>query len=479
MNISGTNFIKSIFKFSIASWVNFFISISSVMITTRIFSPDIYGNLSMFNTATSLFMGIVCLGLDSSFMRFYNEPPKGYDTKQLLAKCMGIPVLFLIIIIVLFAPLFYKDVSFFLFNRISWLIIALLCINTMSLVILNFFLTCYRISNNAKRYTIQSILTQFFTKMFVITAVLINPNFDTIIIVNTTGVFILTIIYFAIQKKESLPKKINWSMKGFSEIFKFALYSWPIVILIYFNSFFSQIIISKNLGSYALGIYVSTAFFVGALGVIQNGFKTFWVTFMYGNYKSEQLTIIKVHDYVVLFVISILSLFIIFQHILYQLIGSDYHASRYFFTLILVYPLFNLISETTAYGITIAKKTQYQLIVFIVSTIVNLIFSYLLLKYFGIIGVAIALTLSAIVQVGLSSIIGQKYYKSIKDPRKTLVSIILIIILASSNCIFADRYLIELLIVFVLNAIAMFIYKKEMIELFRLGNTAINRRKKS
>lgn len=476
--ISGVDFIKSIFKFSISSWVNFVISILSVIIITRIFSPEIYGNISMFNTASSLFMGFVCLGLDSSFMRFYNEPPENFDVKQLLAKCMGIPVLLLLGIMVFFIPIFYKNISLLLFNRISWIVVALLCINTFSIVVLNYFSICYRISNNAKKYTMQSILVQLFTKGFVISAALFYPSFDTIIIFNTIGVFVLTIIYYFIQKGDVLPKKINWSIKGFSEVFKYALYSWPIIILIYSNTFFTQIIISQKLGNYKLGIYASTGFIVAALGVIQNGFKTYWAAFMYGNYKTEQPKIIKVHDYVVLFAIFILGAFIIFQNVLYPILGNKYQESRYFFTLVMVYPLFSLITETTGYGITIARKTQYSLIIYLLSTIVNLTFCYLLINYYGLIGIAIALVLSSIVQVGILSINGQKYYKSINDPKKTLMAIILIIVLASSNCIFADHYLIELLITFIIYAIAMIIYKNQIMEVYRIGVVAINRYRK-
>ncbi|AEV70615.1 lipopolysaccharide biosynthesis protein [Acetivibrio clariflavus] len=478
MGVSDTSFIKSIFKFSISSWVNFFISILSVIITTRIFSPEMYGSINMYNSASSLFMGIICLGLDSGFLRFYNEPPKGYDEKQLMAKCMSLPVLFLLGIIVFVVPFFYKDISVLLFGKVSLLAVILLCINTMSLAILNFFSIAYRISNDARRYTIQSILVQFFTKIFVITAALFNPKLETVIIFNTIGVFVLSIIYFKIQKKSVLPSKINWSMQGFSEVFKYAIFSWPTVILIYLNSFFPQMIIKNNLGDYELGIYSSTAFFVGALGVVLNGFKTYWASFMYANYKTERSKIIKIHDYVVLLVVFILSFFIVFQNLLYGLIGIKFHQSRYFFTLVLVYPLFNLISETTSYGISIAKKSQTTLGIFLLSTAVNLVFGCIFVNCFGTVGVAIASMLSAFVQLVISTIIGQKYYRTIKDPRRTFISILLILVLACSNYFFAEEYIFELFAVFILNAIIIIGYRQELSDIISLSTAFINKYKR-
>lgn len=474
--ISGVEFIKSIFKFSISSWVNFVISILSVIITTRIFSPEIYGNLSMFNTTSSLLMGVVCLGLDSSFMRFFNEPPDGSDTKQLLAKCMGIPLLVLSILTIVIVPFFYKEISSFLFNKISLIVVLLLSINCFSLLILNFFSICYRISNNARLYTIQSILIQIVTKFLIISAILINPTFEMVVGINTVGLFILTVVYFFAQKSV-LPRKIDWSLKGYSEVFNFALYSWPIVILIYSGSFFSQMIINSKLGSYQLGIYASTGFFISALAVVQSGFKTYWATFMYGNYKTEQSTIIKVHDYVVIFAILILSGFIVSQNLIYRLLGNDYQASRYFFTLIMVSPLFNLISETTTYGITIAKKTKYNLIIYIVATALNLGLGIMLINIYGIVGIGIALVISETVKIGLSSIIGQKFYKSINNPMKTIVSLVVILILASSNCFFADDYFIVLFIIVIMLLLVGFIYKNEISDVYKTMVFELNKRK--
>lgn len=467
-NISGIDFVKSIFKFSISSWVNFIISILSVSITTRVFSPEVYGNITMFNTVSSLLMGVVCLGLDSGFMRYYNEPPKNFDVKQLLARCLGIPVLLLVGSTVLFVPVFYKTISNLLFNSVSLLVVLLLSINAFSLVVLYYFSVCYRISNNAKKYTIQSILVQIFTKCFVISAALFKPNFNTIIIFNTMGMFVLTIIYYFIQKSDILPNKINWSLKGFSEIFRYSLYSWPIIVLIYLNTTFSQIIITKKLGSNELGIYASTGFFVGALSVLQNGFKTYWAAFMFSNYKTEQSKITKVHDYVSLFAVFILGGFILFQNVLYSLIGTQYHGSRQFFTLVMVFPLFSLISETTSYGISISKKTYYSLMMYLVSTIINLTSAFLLIQYYGLIGVALSTTLSATFQVTVSSIIGQKYYRTIKNPKKTLISLILIVILACFNCIFVENYNIMFLMTLFSYVIAIIVYNSEVKVLSKL-----------
>jgi O-antigen/teichoic acid export membrane protein len=445
--------------------VNFIISIISVTIITRVFSPDLYGTLNMFNSASNVLMGVACLGLDSSFLRFYNEPPQGYDAKQLLVKCMGIPIAFLTVLSLLIVPLFYQQISDALFNKVSLVITILLCANALSLVVLNFFATCYRMRGDARNYTIQSVLLQFFSKCFVISAALVEPSTNIVITFNTIGIIILTVVYFLIQKKEVLPKKINWSFTNFTEVLQFAVLSWPIVMIIHLNTFLSQMVINWKLGAYSLGIYASAGIFIGIIGVIQNGFKTYWAAFMYAKYITEQEKIKKVHNYVLLFTIALLGIFIIFQNILYSLLGGNYQESRYFFTLILVYPLFQIIAETTAYGITIAKKIQYSLLINLLSAVINVVGCYVLLSYMGIIGAAVASMISALIYLLLSTIIGQKYYRSICQPVKTFMVIIMILVLSITNCIFVNQYILEMMIILGILFITAVSFKKEISEL--------------
>ena len=79
-SVTVATFLKSVAKFSVPSWINFFIGLITVFIGTRIFTPDVYGVLNIFNTSSIAFVGFVCLGMDNAFIRFYHEPPEGICT---------------------------------------------------------------------------------------------------------------------------------------------------------------------------------------------------------------------------------------------------------------------------------------------------------------------------------------------------------------------------------------------------------------
>lgn len=438
------SFVKSVAKFSISSWVNFFIGFFSVFITTRIFSPDVYGVLNLFNTASGVLVGFSCLGFDGAFIRFYYEPPNGWTGKELFFRCLLISCAAFGLITLVSLIFFYQDITSYLFNKISFYFAVLLFVNTLSLLILNgYFAQYYRISNDSFHFTVQQILVQFFSKMFVISAAFINPTIEVVLTMNTLGLFFLMVVYFYIQCKRMLPKDLTLSFSGFKPVFKFAVFCWPQTTALTLNIFIIPFIISTQLGAYSLGIYASAGFFVTAFGVIQSGFRTYWSAYMYANYKNKQREIVEIHTCVLVFVIVIFSIFLLLQHVAYLMIGEDFQASRLFFSFVLLEPLFSLLSQTTEYGMSIACKNHQSLIIFLISTLSNIIGTYVLLQWVGLTGAAIAASIAATIRFVLATWRGQKYYRSIESGLKTSLGVLLIILLASSNFIFNNYYVVE------------------------------------
>lgn len=466
MNKITNSFIKSITKFSISSWVNFLIGLLTVFITTRIFSPDVYGVLNMFNTTTGVLVSISCLGLDGAFIRFYYEPPQGWSAKDLFFKCVILSCLSLLIISAVLLVFFYQEITSYLFHKVCFYFAVLLFVNALSLLILNsFFSQYYRISNDPYHYTIQQILVQFFSKLFVISAAFIEPTIEVVLTMNTVGILVLMLVYFYIQHKQVFPEKLNLSFSGFKPVFKFAIFYWPQSTILTLNMFIIPFIITTQLDSYSLGIYASAGFFIAAFGVLQGGFRTYWSAFMYEHYKDEQNKIIKIHSYVTMLVIFIFSAFILLQHVVYLMIGEEFHASRLFFSLVLVEPLFSLLSQTTEYGTNIVRKNQQNLIIFLLAVTMNIVGTFILLPKIGLIGAAIAAATAATIRFILATWRGQKYYRSIESYIQTGAGTVLILVLAVSNSIFYNNYTIECVIILFVLGMTVVIYRKNIAEM--------------
>lgn len=459
-SISVSSFFASILKFSVSSWINFVIGLVSVVITTRIFTPDIYGTLNMFNTASGFLASFACLGLNGAFLRFFHEPPPGWSKQQLFAKCLVISVLVLGLLFLVGLAFFYADISLRLFNQVSFMMTALLGINSLSTMVLgSYYSQYYRLDNNAWHYSIQSVLVQFCSKILVIGAAFVSPTAEVVLLFNTVGLFFLMIVYSLIQKRTVWPARYRWERQGFGEVLRYGLFSWPLTAAFSASAFLIPFIIQTRLDSYALGIFASTGFFVAAFNVVQSGFRTYWAAFMYGHYREEQPKIKAVHTYILLFVLFLLGGFILCQHPAYLMIGSRFHESRVFFSLVLLDPLLMLVEQTTNYGMALAKRNQEMTLIYLLAILLNIGLCYALLPLYGLPGAAAAAAVAALFRFVLATWRGQRYYRSLEDGRKTAVGIFLLVVLGFSNFLFAYQYWLEAGVVLVVWGLALWLFR--------------------
>ena len=71
MNIKS--YIKSFLSFSIGTWLRAIISFITTPIISYLIVPEEFGKASMFSLIYNVSLIISTIGLDQSFVRFYNE----------------------------------------------------------------------------------------------------------------------------------------------------------------------------------------------------------------------------------------------------------------------------------------------------------------------------------------------------------------------------------------------------------------------
>ncbi len=454
-------FIKSIFKFSIATWINFIIGVLSTVILTRVFTPEVYGILNVFNVTSGTIMSLICFGLDSSYIRYYNEPPDGNSRVNLAFKLISVSLLFSIVTGTITSVFFYQQFSVAVFGQISWFLSVMLFVSAISALLLRFLNITYRMSFNARQYTIQSIMVQISTKLLVVGAAFLNPTANVVITFNVGGIFILAIIYAFFQRKDIVPAKIEINYKGYGEVFRYAFFEAPINIAVHLNAFFAQLIIRQTIDMAAVGIYASAYAFVAILQVLRGGFGTYWSAFMYNNYKTNKEEILEVHDYVLMLLLFAFLFIVMFKDIVYIMIGYAYHGSKEFFALMLIYPLLNIAAETTMYGLSIQKKNYITLINYVISISSNLIICILMTRIWGLKGAALASCISGVVLFALNTYWGQKYYISVKNIKKTVLWVVLILGIAFSVTLISN-YIILYSVLLLLAFLASALYRQEV-----------------
>lgn len=430
-----TNLLKGILSYSISTWVNFVLGILSVVITTRILSPDVYGLITIFFSISSVLMYVLTLGFDGAYIRFFNEPP-GDDTRnQLLYKNITFTSFICVITAVITISLWGEQISNAIFGIGSRLLLGWLFLYTFCNIILRYLNISFRMSFRVMQYNVQNILINCLSKVLIIFAAFFTDGFLWIIAILTFGLFLVLIAYFITQRKEYIPYGRNGqvnaslSFNKYGEYFKFALFSAPTYIVVYLNTYVNQQIVRSSLSAYALGIFSSTVMFGAILSAVKGGFSTFWSAYVYQNYKEDSLRIGHMHDFVLISALLLASILVCSRDIIYLFIGQNYHSSKSFFSLLLVLPVLTFLMETTDKGIELQKKNHISLINHTLSVILNVVLCFVLISYYGLMGVAVSNVCSAVLLYVLNTICGQKYYRTITNYRKSICGTFLILVI--------------------------------------------------
>jgi len=467
-NSMVTGFVRKIISFSIPSWVGFVTNILSTVVVTRYFLPDAFGLISTFNAAATLVMSLVCLGFDSGFIRYFHETPDGFDRNRLFLFSVSTPLLILSAIAGLTLAISSGNLSMLILGVDNHLVMGLLFVNTAELIIVRFYTIYYRMQGNAFLYGFITILMQLALKGALVYAAIVRPNYEFAIYSSVVATTFMTVAVAIIFGRKLLPSVKTFSVTEVNLLkpfISYSLYTWPIPIILYTNILVTQIIIRTKLGPDAVGIFTSVNIFIGIISVIQTGFVTFWSGFMFENYKSQSAKIIRMHDYISLALIVVMCLFVLFRDPMFYLIGKNYQTSKPFFALLLLYPLLLTLSETTAYGISIAKKSKLMFIITLISFILNIGISWLLIPFFGITGACIGSAISSVVFFALQSYFGQKYYRSINNAGKSIFTVCSLVLLALGNLFFNSSPWLAFGFNITVLSFSIYIYRDEILEI--------------
>ncbi|MCR5284623.1 MAG: lipopolysaccharide biosynthesis protein [Treponema sp.] len=423
----GNNNIKNATIYFLTSLINAIISVIASVVLTRVFSKETYGLLNLYNSATSLFVGILCFGFTDSYMRFFFDRPNNDSEQKFFKTCIFLPLVGFSIFSIVSNLFFSNSFSKYILGIANSFFTFVFSINIFGQLALRFLNLNYRVRGETKRYSLQSILTQFFLKLFVIISAIGTAEIKSILAFNSFGIFFLSILYFLLQYKSIFGKIEMISFSGYKNVIKFAFFSSPVCIVVYLNTYLIQLIISKNLGLENLGIYSAANLFIFAISIFSASFTTFWGPYFYKNYKEKSNEISCVHEWISFFSVILLIFILIFNDIIYLFIGPNFRTHKEIIGFMLVYPILVLIMETTSYGINIANKNYIILISNSLFVLLNTILSYYLSIKIGLLGVAISSCASSILLFCINTFFGQRFYKTINSPIKTIISVLLII----------------------------------------------------
>lgn len=388
---------KTILNYAIGPIGSGILGLVSLPIITWFFSVEDVGRISMLQVVVSFSVLLFCLGLDQAYVREYHEAEA---TPELL-KLTLLPGL--ILTLAAYSLIFIINptlVSHWLYE-IPSVYLSFISITCLAISIISRFLSLVlRMQERALAYSMSQLLPKVIFLIFVISTVWLGFKKDiyTLVTAHFLSILSVFILFSWNTRKEwlgSFEYKFNWIR------FKpLLLYGLPLVIggLASWGLNVMDRLFLRSLSTFTeLGIYSVTMSIAAVATVFSGIFNTIWAPLVYKWVKADDVNLNKmdeISEHLLAAIYFIVVLSGLFSWILPFFLPKEYAAIRYLITLCLLAPLFYTLSETTAVGITIARKTSYSMLASILAMLTNALGNYLLVPKMGALGAAISTAIS-------------------------------------------------------------------------------------
>lgn len=406
-------FLKKIGSFSVGPIVSAFLGFITVPLVTYFISTEEYGRCSMFTLAQSAAAMLIYLGLDQAFVREYHSFSDRID--RLMANVIRIPLcmVLLIDIVLLCMP---SRISVILFDTPDeHLAVYLLALMLPCMVFENFGLLKIRMEERGLQYSCFVILLKALTLVFTVLLFLsYEKSFRSAIYAIAAAEIVtgLALLLVTMRHVPLLTEPVDRALVG--RILRFGLPLLPASMLGWALTSMDKVMLRAMCSYSELGLYSAAYKIVNVLGVVQSCFTLYWVPLAFRWYgeKKDNRYFSAANEIVACIMCAMCFGVLLCKDLVVLILGTNFARAVYIFPFIMLYPIMYTMSETTAVGISFARKTGYNILISSISAGTNIILNYLLIPDLGGVGAAIATGVSYIVFFwGRTLVSRKKWYR--------------------------------------------------------------------
>lgn len=405
--------IKSLLKDSVVYGVTrYFGAFAAIFLTpiyTRILSKSDYGILDIFSIWSNLVVMVLPLGLIGALVRFYSDFS---DDEKLKRKNLGSIFFGLVVLTVFYSLVMFllKDliISNFLDNQLTSEVYYLSIFIIVGEIFKAYYMVQLQVRFEKYKYLLVSLISLF---ILLFLGFLFVYNLD----MGVVGFFrasilsiIVSILMLLILLRHQIFLDFDWII--LKKLLSYSVHLLSASFLFLVTNLIDRYLILKyysleEIGIYAIGVKISSL-----VGLAAGAFTVAWfpIAMKIKDQSNANNTFKSVHNLFFIFGFVVLFVLFLFRKELILIFAPDYMDA---YRIISILSLFLLIHNTMFfYGIILhtQNKTKYLSIASLYAVIINLIVSFILLKFIGIEGVAWG-TL-----VGSFSWIAIQYYSSNK-----------------------------------------------------------------
>lgn len=460
--MQNNNLLKKFLSFSIGSWLGIIISFVSTPVITRLLSPEEFGRASMFLLVMNVLLLVSMLGTDQSFTRFFYEE-KESSRNHLLFNCLKVS-LSMFGILSLFALLFYKPLSEFLFSEIEFGLVALLLVAVLIQILSRFAVLVIRMEQKGFIFSLIQILSKLFDFLGVVVfAYFISADYTAMVYSQILTGFLVTVlaVIFSYSYWNWKKAKLHQAKHNIKDI---TTYGIPLALTLLITWLFQSTdrIAIKHWGEYSdLGLYAAAFKVVAILNIIQTTFTTFWVPVSYERYEKnpeDKAFFSEIFQLVSLGLFLIAIGTIMFKDVIVWLLGAEYKKAAYIMPFLVFMPLMYTVSEITVVGINFAKKTKWHILISLGACVLNILGNVICVPFWGAKGAALSTGISYILFALLRTGISYTYFKVDYRLKKFLINLFLIFAYAFYNT-FYDTNTLNYILGLLLIVIVIYFYR--------------------
>jgi len=430
-------------------------------IITWFYSVEDVGRVSMLQVFTSFFILLFCLGLDQAYVReFHSTKEKAQLFKTTLLPGLLLSILSLIVVLsydsTIIASWLYDIPDTYLS------IITIICF--VIALVSRFLSLIIRMQERALAFSMSQLLPKILFLFFILFTVWLQFSRDTYNLLTANALSIVfAFLIFSWNTRADLIATFKYKIEKeqLRQVLNFGL---PLVIggLAAWGLNVMDKLFLRAMSNYTeLGIY-SVAMSIAAVAAIISGiFNTIWSPMVF-KWESENSVDLKKIDNISEIILVIIYFLIVlsglFSWIIPYLLPKQYSIIQFLITTCLLGPLFYTLSETTAVGIALTRKTKLSMLASVGAMLVNLLGNYLLVPKYGAIGAtastAFAFWCFFILRTEFSKLVWRKIpvLKSY-----TVITVLMVSSIYSMFCL-KENYLVFLLIWVLLLIAGFFIF---------------------
>ncbi|SFC52105.1 lipopolysaccharide biosynthesis protein [Pseudoalteromonas denitrificans] len=402
----------------------------TVPLMAWLFSPEVVGQIAMFNTFLAGTALVLTLGLDQAYVREYHEVNnKPQLLRSLICLSLLVVIVFCVMVIIFnqfFAKLLFsiKENTLLISSGVALVIVANIIYRFLSLVL--------RMQEHGVKFSILQISSKVTLVIALLSLLFLKGKFGFITAFGFSclSLLIASLVAMVLTRREcALALTSVFDIELIKPAVKFG---FPLVI----SGFAYWGLISVDRwairyysGLEQLGIYSVAFSFAAVMTVFQQVFSTVWAPIVYKWHKKgidiNQLSIVT--DWVVVILTLVFFVVTLTSPLLTFFLPTEYADVVFLLPACMLFPVFYTLSETTVVGMNVARKTNYSIIITILPLLLNFLLCYLLIPKYAAGGAAVAVASAFCLYMTLRTEISKWVWKKFHTTKLYLISVLLLL----------------------------------------------------